>query len=175
MIGFLVTNGVIDAKEIEVYKYGFNLFLKKILHSLVFLAIGFVDGRFLGTFIFLICYSSIREYSGGYHAKTSIGCYLCTGVVSLILLALLNLLPEPKNAWSWVLLLLSGAIIWFRSPQEAENKVLETQEIVRYRTITRRHLIIWGVASLFGILYVAVLKGILCAWIIQSVMLFLKI
>ena len=175
VIEFLVKEGVINTDKEELYHYGLTLLIKKILHSMIILLIGLVGGEFWGVLFFLLAYSTIREYSGGYHAKTVRGCYFCTAVVTVFSLFLIKICPQPNNIFPWIFLWISVAIIWFFSPQEADSKPLEFHEICRYRKIARRYLIVFCGVSLGGFIYPSIFKGIVCALIIQAVMLLIEI
>lgn len=132
---------------------------------------GLVSGEFLGIVIFLVSYIKIREYSGGYHAKTIRGCYLCTAFITIISIVFIKILPGPNRILIWIFLFISGSVIWFFSPQEAVNKPLKINELYEYRKITRRYLTFFCGFALIGFVCPVIIKGIVCAWIIQAIML----
>lgn len=172
VVNFLVRNAIIVPGEGEIYQYGLTLLAKKIFHALVILLTGFFGGEFLGTCIFLIAYASIREYSGGYHAKTEIGCYCCTGAVTLYTLFLLHIFHLICIGWVLLLLFGCGTAIWLFSPQEAHNKPLEVEEKSVYRKKAHLYLSMEGILCLSGFLCKSILYGIACAWTVQAVMFF---
>lgn len=171
IIGRLLKAGIIKDEEAAIYQYGFGLLVKKIIHAGIILMIGLAGGEFWGVFFFLATYIAIREYSGGYHAKSSIGCYCCTAFVTVCLLALLKLFQMANSIWFVPILLICGGFIWFLSPQEAHNKPLSSEEKVMYQKLSRKYVLVFGGISLLGALYMDIVKGIACAWLIQSVML----
>ncbi|MGC4019951.1 MAG: accessory gene regulator B family protein [Muricomes sp.] len=174
ILSFLIRSEVIDEEKTEIYRYGLNIFIKKIIHILLFLVIGFIGGEFWGVFIFLVAYASMREYSGGYHAKSVTGCYCCTIIVSICLLILLNIFQRLDTYILYTMMLICGYTIWSLSPQEADNNPLEENEMVDYRKKTHKYLIGFGCISLAGFFLNVILKGISCAWIIQTVMLLMS-
>lgn len=170
VVKFLVRNAIIAPEETEIYQYGLALIVKKILHTLVILLIGFWGGEFLGILIFLIAYAGIREYAGGYHAKTEIGCYCCTGAVTLCTLFLLHVFPLIYIGWIYLLLIICGITIWLSSPLEAHNKPLEIEEKSVYRKKAHVYLALEGFICLGGFFCKLLLFGVVCAWIIQVIM-----
>lgn len=163
--------GVAEFDEIELYSYGFNLLLKKIAHASIILSIGMMTGEFWNVLVFLLTYIAMREYSGGYHAKTEAGCYTCTIIVMISVIIMIKRLPGLNSIVSWILLLFSAVIIWFLSPQDAENKPLDVEERYIYRKKARKLLIISAIIILSGYANTAIFLGSACAWIIQAIML----
>lgn len=167
---FLIRNAIIASEEIEVYQYGLELLIKKLLHACIILLIGFLCGEFFGIFVFLIAYASIREYAGGYHAKTELGCYCCTGTATVCTIFLLHVFHQISIEWIFLLLLICGTAIWIFSPQEAVNRPLEDYEKKVYREKAHVYLVLEGILCLSGFFCISILYGIVCAWIIQAVM-----
>lgn len=169
-IKFLVRNAMIEPAEMEIYQYGLALLIKKILHVFVIFFIGFLGGEFFGVLVFLTSYASIREYAGGYHAKTELGCYFCTGIVTVSTLFLIHIFHLICLEWVLLLLFSCGTAIWFLSPQEAHNKPLEIEEKLVYRKKAHLYLILEGIVCLSGFIYKSLLYGVACAWTIQVTM-----
>jgi len=175
ILGYFIQIGLGEQGDLEVYEYGFILLLKKLFHIVTILAMGWLANELVNVAIFLLVYICIREYSGGYHSKSSLGCYICTVVIISLAIAFFKL--ELFHPWIVLLILvICGVLIWFFSPQEAENKPLEFGEIQRYRKRTRIYLITFEIIALIlHILLPTLEKGIVCALLIQSIMLLISI
>lgn len=104
--------------EVEIYLYGVRLLIKKLCHIIFIILLGFFFGEFFSIAIFLITYAHIREYSGGYHADSTIRCYGCTIVVTLCAIGLVKILSQISWQWGLFSLLIGGSIIWKLSPQD---------------------------------------------------------
>lgn len=170
----LIETNVITSDEVELYQYGFDLITKKLMHMFLILLIGLIGGLFLEMTFFLGAYVCLREYAGGYHARTIRGCYCCTMFVTLVSLAMLFIFRQLNIELICICMLISGIVIWTQSPQEAPTKPLSEKEKALYGRKTRCNLLCMGI--LFGIgccLYRASAEGIACAWIIQMAMLFI--
>lgn len=173
IIDLLIETGNIEYNNIKIYEYGLKLFLKRLFHILIFIIIGYLFGNLGEMVSFLVAYICIREYSGGYHARTTGGCFACTVVVAIGVSVFFRF-----NLWShiyiWcITMVIAGCVIWFLSPQEAENKPLSLEEKYVYRKQTRKYLIILMVIAWIGSVFYEIPEGIASAWIIQSLMLIL--
>ena len=168
---FLLETNVITSDEIEIYQYGFDLIVKIIIHTFLILIIGFLFGHFLEMVSFLVTYAWLREYAGGYHARTSKGCYYCTILVTIFVLVMFFIFRQLNVGLICICMLISGIVIWRGSPQEAPTKPLSEKEKVIYRKKTRSILLC--LAVIFGIGCVLSREvGIVCSWIVQMAMLF---
>ena len=170
---FLLETNVITSDEIEIYQYGFDLIVKIIIHTFLILIIGFLFGHFLEMVSFLVTYAWLREYAGGYHARTSKGCYYCTILVTIFVLVMFFIFRQLNVGLICICMLISGIVISRASPQEAPTKPLSEKEKVIYRKKTRSILLC--LAVIFGIgcvLSREVAVGIVCSWIVQMAMLF---
>lgn len=161
-----------EYEDITVYRYGFELIIKKICHTAMILLLSLICGEFLSILVFLVVYASIREYSGGYHAHSATRCFICTILVTVVVIFLIKIpFRYMELSWLWGVMLICGMGIWLLSPQEAENRPLRDVEKKIYRKIVHRYLIVTGIISLFGLYHPLVIRGVAAAWIIQIMML----
>lgn len=131
----LAANKVISYDNLEAYSYGIELFLFKGTFFLIVLIISLLTNTFLISTVFLISYTIIREYSGGYHCKTAEMCLLVSIFIYLVLLVFYKLsLQQIENAL-FVISLLSIIPIIFFSPVESINKPLTKAEKKKYKVV----------------------------------------
>ena len=95
-IAFLVCKKT-DKLPFEIYVYGFELLISSIIETGALLFVGFLIGKFIETILFLFSFSSIRFFSGGYHANSYIKCFVVTLFSYLFVLLLYNYLREVKR------------------------------------------------------------------------------
>lgn len=167
----LIKNRIIAQDDYVVYQYGVSLLIKKIFHIATMVLFGFICGKFICTIVFLTAYAAIREQAGGYHAKTSKGCYLCTWIVTLFAILLFYVFEKIEITESFVILAVCALMISCLAPQETSNRPLDTQELILYRKKTRKYLIVEGIICLISLFFKAIVSGILCAWIVETIML----
>ena len=76
VVDSLCKNGFVTANNREIYEFGIETAFLKSVHIVTMIIIGAAFGLLKQTILFVICYSAIRTYAGGIHAKTKIGCYI---------------------------------------------------------------------------------------------------
>ena len=75
-----------DKIPLEVYIYGFELLVSSVIETISLLLIGLLTGKLIDTIIFIISFSSIRVFSGGYHANSYLKCFIVTVAYYLLVL-----------------------------------------------------------------------------------------
>lgn len=129
--GWLINSGVIETEDRDLYAYAAYSFLISI--SPLFLAIlcGAFMGRVVHSIVFIIPFMLIRKFSGGYHAKHSWVCMICS---CLLLILCIYLIPhvEWSNGFLAVTFFSAGSLITF-SPIDSENRRLDSMEKQRYK------------------------------------------
>lgn len=173
IIQYLLNHNAINDDNLEIYQYGINLLIKKVLHIITIIMVGILFDNFWGIFLFLVSYTNIREYAGGYHAKSALGCYICTFIVSIMAIVLLNILEKISFFCAYVILFSFGIVIWKLSPVESANNKLSVEDKEYYLRKVRRIVIIYTIIAWGGFFYPAIINGILAAWCIQCNMLML--
>ena len=71
---YFYTKNIIDEKVIPIYKYGMQVLISNVMASTIVVSIGVLISKLLESIIFILLYSTLRIYTGGYHAKTSLSC-----------------------------------------------------------------------------------------------------
>lgn len=87
VVNKFIDNDIINDEDKEIYVFGYNKLKRIALNIVTTLFIGYALNIPAESIVFLICTILIRTYSGGYHAKTPLKCYLSS--VSLVTLSLL--------------------------------------------------------------------------------------
>ena len=79
----LCKNGLITANETNDYRYYTQLFLEKLIGFSLILLVALSNHLLLQTIFFLLFFSNIRKYSGGFHAKNFLECIILSLIVYL--------------------------------------------------------------------------------------------
>lgn len=127
------TNELIKNEDIELYQYGIHLMFLKFVHYCSILVLGFFLGRVWALIVFLLCYTLLRAYTGGYHAKHSIICLLISIAMILCIHMTIDLLSYVTVL---VITLLSTITILIFAPIPSKEKILEEEEMKRNRKIS---------------------------------------
>lgn len=91
----------------------------------------------------------LRAYSGGYHAKTPIRCYILSTLSITAALSIIKFVSINRFICLG-LLIISSVIILVLSPVETKNKPLDIVERIIYR---RKTLIVWSVEICVALLF----------------------
>lgn len=125
-----------EDEKVEIIKYGIERCKMIIISITITLLLGCFFGILYQSIIFLLAFSILRRYAGGYHADTQLRCY----VISLIIVILSFFCIKHiyfNNIISFLNLSLSLVIILFLSPIDSENRRLDEKEKQKYGLRTR--------------------------------------
>lgn len=79
----MLTANLISENESEVYTYGVQILLEKIISYSIIILFAAILNRVLEISLFLISFSLLRKYSGGIHCKRFENCLVASTAVSL--------------------------------------------------------------------------------------------
>ncbi len=134
------TNPNID-KDIIVF--GIKTGIEIIANVLTTIILGLIFGLVLESIVFLVAFSFIRMYSGGYHCEKSINCYIMSSLTIFVVLVLIEFTPiKFISIVSFVILIISIPILYKFTPLETKSKPIEAEERVHYRRKAITNLII---------------------------------
>ena len=133
-----------DEARLEVINYGLQLIIGEIPKMFLAIALAFILGVGKYTLITLACLIPYRGFSGGFHLKTHIGCFICTTAMYCIPGVLAKYLPTIENyKYISVILLFIFAIIMISIYEPADTinlpiltkKERKTKKILSYITM----------------------------------------
>lgn len=140
---------IIKAEDAELYIYGINQILVAVLNLSSALIVGLIFNVFLEIAIFMAAYIPLRSFSGGFHAKTPLRCY----IFSVIMLVIVSIGMKHLYVADWVyyvLLAVAALIVIILSPVEDKNKPLDEKE---YKIYKNRTVIIFMVEFVFCFMF----------------------
>lgn len=127
----LIKNNSIDVADVEVYKFGVEATILKLLHYTSYLVIALCMDRFLEFAIIFAVFYIFRRNTGGFHAQTRIGCYLFSCAVIFLSLLATRL---SINWWSAATIsFLDIIVLLVLSPVQNSNRNLDTEDIEYFR------------------------------------------
>lgn len=131
----LEEKGIIKPENREFYFYGLRLAFNKLLFFIVILIISLFTKTFLVSMAFLLMYSVIRQFSGGFHSKSEVCCFLISVLLYLVMLLFYDIDMLNGRIFLCVSSLISVLLISIFSPIEHENKPISVAERKKYRVI----------------------------------------
>ena len=135
---FLCRNNIINYEDIEIYKYGFETICSTFLGFIITVIIGLVFKMFLLSIFYYIMFVTIRQFTGGYHAKSYFKCNLTFSIVTTFVFSFTKLVVYTQIyiiLYHILFLILSFMIVWRYIPVENENKPLDQEQKKKNRSI----------------------------------------
>ena len=112
-------------KDLEVISYGVELLLSSTVNLIIVLTIGSFLFGVRETVAFTLLFCPIRQYSGGFHARS----YLeCTMGFLVLFVVIGDLICFVDNNWCYLVgCIVCIVLIWIISPVDTKNKRLGEQ------------------------------------------------
>ncbi|MDD3168008.1 MAG: accessory gene regulator B family protein [Eubacteriales bacterium] len=134
--GSLVDAGAVTSEDKAIYEYGIRMGILMVINIATAVLIGLLLGMVWQCIVFLIAYNPVRTYAGGYHARTSLVCYLLS--IPMMLAVLLGIKMMPWNGYICAIALLSALVtIGILAPVADPNKPLNEKEVSVYKKRAR--------------------------------------
>lgn len=73
---FYIRKNKVEQCEKETYDYCFEVLLSTAINLIAIIIMALVTKLYIETLCFTICFMSLRGASGGFHAKTHLGCFI---------------------------------------------------------------------------------------------------
>lgn len=176
IVQWLIKNEVICEEERELYEYATFNRIFTLLPFLVIIPFCLMTGTIMNGIVVCAVFLSLRKYTGGYHAKTSMQCWIYS---SLLVIAVIYGTTEiENNVFVFLFLLLAVCSIWVLSPIDSENRRLDVSEKRKYRKYSRcislLLFVLYGVVSILNknALAVIVAVGTMFVSVLQLIGLF---
>lgn len=135
---FLCRKNIIEYEDFEIYKYGFETICSTLLGFIITIFIGIIFRMFLLSIVYYVMFVAIRQFTGGYHARSYFRCNLTFSIVTAIVFSFTRL-AIFTNTYTMVnhimFLVLSFMTVWYYAPVENENKPLDQEQKKRNRRI----------------------------------------
>ena len=132
----LIANNIITFENREAYSYGIELFLFKFSLYIIVAVIALITHTLIPSAIFVISYTFLRQYNGGYHCKTAEMCIIVSIFMYLIFLLLYKLNYDNIKTFFFISSCISFLPIFIFSPVENINNPLTVNEKRKYHIIS---------------------------------------
>ena len=86
ILSYLISSNAIDDNEEtkDYYRYGIEITISSLINILLIIIIGIVSGNALESIVFLACFIPLRQFTGGFHAKTYFLSFICSFIYNFI-------------------------------------------------------------------------------------------
>lgn len=151
--GAFVERSIIREEDIRVYTHGLELMISEFISSALVIAMGMLMGRTAEAVLYLITFTCIRVYAGGYHAGSYKNCIITFCVCAYLVFQLTGWMHQMKiPELAVAALFIADIVIFLLAPVEDCHKRLDCQERWRYRSISRKEILIANILF-FAVFY----------------------
>lgn len=165
----LYNKGYIEEDEIEIFKYGYSIIIDGIVDFSILLIAGLLAHRFIEECIFAIVFSSLRQFTGGYHANTRCKCITMSVSICLLCIFAPSYIPE-KAAYLFIYIssVLSVLVIIWKAPVNNKKKLEASLVAKNKKSAIMMSLIYMFAAFIVGIKFVAAATVIAASMLMVS-------
>lgn len=126
---FLIENSIVEEEMEEEYIYGFQRLVGKVINYTTLVGLALYSKALIPGIIFMVVFFSLRGRTGGYHAKTSVQCYLGTVIIYLVMSQVVVPTILGKVYVYIVVTVISGVTILLFAPVNHPKLLLDVQEV----------------------------------------------
>lgn len=131
LITWMIDMQAITEEDRELYEYAAYSFFITMAPLMLVILFGSFMGFLVESILFIIPFMAIRKFSGGYHMKSPITCFVISCFLLLFCIILsYNLIYDRKVI---IVLLISSISLMIFSPIDSENRRLDWQERKHYK------------------------------------------
>ena len=103
----MITDGLIEEHEKSIYYYSIQVLIERIIGFSAIFLIAILQRILLETVLFTLCFFNLRKYTGGFHTKTFIRCFI--GTISIYSIYVKLIYPILLNKIDINMVILGGA------------------------------------------------------------------
>lgn len=131
LTGYYIRKNVISKERAEIYCYGFKLIIADMINFSLIILLGILSSHIIDSIVFLITLCGLRQFCGGFHAKTFWLCRLSMISTCGVVIVLTNIISVHTGIWleaTIVLNIVSIIFIGIFAPIEHPSKPLSAEQ-----------------------------------------------
>ena len=136
LVDQLIKREIINPMDADLYLYGLRNGILLLISIIAFLAIGLIFNKFVEIIVFLLSYAPLRQYCGGYHAKTAKRCFIGSVLAILLVIVVLDNINWTIEL-CFLAVLISALIIFKLAPVADPNKPFDEDEVWVFKESAR--------------------------------------
>ncbi len=149
---YYCNKNIIAEDKKEIYCYGFQLIIADIINYTIIIALGIILNRIIDSMVFLIILCGIRQFSGGFHAKTFAVCRLSFIATYICVLSISFIISKINNVYVVLINVICFIFISYFAPIEHPNKPMTSLQKKRNKL---KSIITSSVVSVASVILVA--------------------
>lgn len=138
IVDYQIKISMIKSEEKRIYQYGYIILLEYCINIVAAALIAVVFKAHWIMLAYTVSYILLRSYAGGYHAKTSLGCFCMSVCVLILAIGIIRGISD----WKMVEILFATEVfmipyVFMRIPIPIENKPMNDNEKRHFGRRTR--------------------------------------
>ena len=133
-----IRKGLLKEEDRNIYQYGYQMLMEYCINIATSITIAAFFHAYIVVLVFSLAYFLLRGYAGGYHAKTSIGCFLMSAV---LLAAVVVVVRYAGNVSFSKELILAEMVmlpyVFKKMPIPVKNKPITENEKIHFGKMAR--------------------------------------
>lgn len=140
-----------DTVKNQIYLYGIELCISSIINIILIVCVGAVLGCFVESLIFLICFISLRQFTGGYHADTYLKCNLFFVITFVFVISLTKFtIVRLSLPWIIIRIIITTVIVALLAPIKNHHKHIGKKLQMKSKFIS---VLLWIIFNLCGVIF----------------------
>lgn len=135
--------------EKEIYAYSIEVLLSLVINLIILSITASILHKIPELIIFIMFFSGLRTFAGGYHAKTHIECMTISFIIFIVSSMSSTWLVSIGKAVLIIGILISIMLVFIYAPTDSENKPLNNNEKIKFRMISRGIVILFSFIIVF--------------------------
>lgn len=117
IVSYQINAKLIAEDEKNIYQYGYIVLIEYCINVIAAVLIAVLFHAYWIMIIFSLTYILLRSYAGGYHAKTSFGCFCMSACMFILVIFLVRgLVRIPGMEWLLLSEIVMLPYIWGKVP-----------------------------------------------------------
>ncbi len=158
LINRLLLYELITEKDKYLYHYSLQILMEKAISSIVIFFLAFIWNIVLETLLFLVCFSTIRKHTGGYHSKNFSTCLLGSISIYIVYTKYIYLILAKNMHINLILLLFATFITLIIGAINHPNMDWNKKEYRDSKKISRI-IVITETICIIGLFYLGMKKS----------------
>ena len=130
---FVVQNITEESKEV-IYAYGMELLISDLLNTIIVLLIALISHMLPAVVVFIAVFMGLRQFVGGYHANSHLGCMFTLFMVMLVFsYGICNVSDQVVQIFSIGFMAIALPVIFCIAPVPHPNKPMSDEKAVKLR------------------------------------------
>lgn len=139
-------------EERPVYVYGFELLLSTLSSMITIFSVSIIIGKPGYAIFFMLFFFSLRLFTGGYHAKTYLRCFITTNTLFIATILLTKFILFFQLKWIMpILVIISSTVIWIFAPIKNIHRPCSEESYIKNKK--RAHLLSYLCSLIFICIY----------------------